>query len=182
MDVPRTPAMISEALILQYMPLVRVVANTIRSRIPRKVELDELICDGNLGLVQAIQRYDPNNGACVKTWVEWRIRGAILDGLRQRDPVGRYGREHGFTAVHVEYKEFMGLRDGGQQWRAFMGEIWGTSKRLLSPRDHRVMVRHFVEGELLEVIAKEERIHESRVSQILRNGTAKVRSRLTARQ
>jgi RNA polymerase sigma factor for flagellar operon FliA len=53
------------------------------------VEIDELISDGVIGLIGALQRYDPRRGVGFTTYAGHRIRGAMLDGLRARDAVPR---------------------------------------------------------------------------------------------
>ncbi|MBI3998143.1 MAG: sigma-70 family RNA polymerase sigma factor [Armatimonadetes bacterium] len=75
--------------VVTYLPLVEVVARTLSRGLPSTVELDELINDGVIGLIDALRRYDPTRGVCFSTYASHRIRGAILDGLRARDPVPR---------------------------------------------------------------------------------------------
>ena len=62
---------------------IRSIARAVRSRLPRHVELDELIAAGCLGWVQARQRWRPRAGATFKTFAAYRIRGAMLDLVRR---------------------------------------------------------------------------------------------------
>ncbi|MBI2567113.1 MAG: FliA/WhiG family RNA polymerase sigma factor [Candidatus Schekmanbacteria bacterium] len=78
-----------DELILEYAPLVKYVAQRVSSRLPRQVELDDLVCAGVLGLIDAIDKFDPSRGIAFKTYAELRIRGAILDELRDMDWVPR---------------------------------------------------------------------------------------------
>jgi len=74
-----------DLLTVQYLPLVRMVAARIAARLPRLVDLDDLIQEGTLGLRRGIELFDPAKGAVVKTYVMIHIRGAILDSLRDKD-------------------------------------------------------------------------------------------------
>ena len=74
-----------EAFLAEYAPLVRYVASRLAARLPREASLDDLVGDGLVGLLEAVDRYDPNKGVQFATFAETRIRGAMLDGLRQRD-------------------------------------------------------------------------------------------------
>lgn len=78
-----------EELILEYAPLIRFVAGRIALRLPSHLSLDDLISAGVLGLIDAVDKYDPNQNAKFKTYAEYRIRGAILDELRAMDWVPR---------------------------------------------------------------------------------------------
>ena len=73
------------ALIAQYAPLVRFLANRIAMRLPPNVSTDDLISAGILGLLDAIEKFDPRRDAQLKTYAEFRIKGAILDELRSMD-------------------------------------------------------------------------------------------------
>lgn len=75
----------SDALILLHVPQVRAIARNIHARLPRQVELADLVSAGVLGLVDAIRRYDASHHAGLATYAQFRIRGAILDSLRTQD-------------------------------------------------------------------------------------------------
>jgi RNA polymerase sigma factor for flagellar operon FliA len=64
-----------------------------RSRLPHTVEQDDLVSDGVLGLMDAIERFDPSRGLTFQTFAVPRIRGAIIDGLRAMDFVPRSVRD-----------------------------------------------------------------------------------------
>ncbi|MBI4912382.1 MAG: FliA/WhiG family RNA polymerase sigma factor [Acidobacteria bacterium] len=78
-----------EGLVREYVPLVKFVAHRIANRLPSHVELDDLIHSGILGLMDAIEKFEPARGIKFKTYAELRIKGAILDGLRDLDWVPR---------------------------------------------------------------------------------------------
>ena len=71
-----------EMLIIEHLPQVRLLARRIHERLPGHVSLDDLISNGTIGLISAIDNFDPNQKVKLKTYAEYRIRGAILDGLR----------------------------------------------------------------------------------------------------
>ena len=82
-----------EAVIKEYAPMIKYVANRIAMRLPPHIELDDLISVGVLGLIDAIDKYDASRGAKFKTYAEFRVRGAILDELRSMDWVPRSIRQ-----------------------------------------------------------------------------------------
>lgn len=81
-----------EELILEHLGQVRLIARRIRERLPVSVSLDDLISAGVLGLIAAIDHYDPKIGVKIKTYAEYKIRGAILDSLRELDWAPRQQR------------------------------------------------------------------------------------------
>ena len=78
-----------EQRILQHYPLVRTIAARMIRRFPSSVELDELVNVGTLGLIDAVDRFDPSRQVPFKAYAEIRIRGAIVDALREADWVPR---------------------------------------------------------------------------------------------
>ncbi|MCO4754952.1 MAG: FliA/WhiG family RNA polymerase sigma factor [Bacteriovoracaceae bacterium] len=84
---------VKDQIIVEYAPLVKFIAQKIASRLPSNIELDDLISCGVIGLMDAIQKFDPSRDNKFKTYAEFRIRGAILDELRSQDWVPRSVRE-----------------------------------------------------------------------------------------
>jgi len=74
-----------DLLLLRHLPQVRFIARKIHGRLPQQVLLEDLIHAGVLGLMDAIKKYDPAKKVQLKHYAEFRIRGAILDSLRQVD-------------------------------------------------------------------------------------------------
>ena len=72
-------------LILDELPQVQFIAARILERLPANVQLEDLVSAGVLGLLEAYQHYDPARNAQFKTFARFRIRGAILDSLRNLD-------------------------------------------------------------------------------------------------
>ena len=82
-----------EQLILEHLPQVRLIARRIHERLPESVSLDDLISAGTIGLISAIDRFDPSLNVKLKTYAEYKIRGAILDSLRGLDWAPRQQRK-----------------------------------------------------------------------------------------
>lgn len=80
------------ALIEQYLPLVKSTARRVRFRLASGMALDDLIDDGLFGLIDAIEAFDPDRGLRFATFAFWRIRGAMIDGVRDLDPLARLAR------------------------------------------------------------------------------------------
>jgi RNA polymerase sigma factor for flagellar operon FliA len=74
-----------EELIVKYAYLVKYIAGRMAMRVPSSVFYDELISAGCLGLIHAVDRFDPTRQTDIKTYAEYRIKGAILDELRSKD-------------------------------------------------------------------------------------------------
>ncbi len=90
-------------LMEHYRFLVKYTAERLRSKLPEKVELDDLISAGTFGLMDAIDAFDPTRGVKFETYCSPRIKGSILDELRSTDWVPRLvrARAHQLTkAVH----------------------------------------------------------------------------------
>ncbi|MEL6344897.1 MAG: RNA polymerase sigma factor FliA [Myxococcota bacterium] len=78
-----------EELIVSYHPLVRTIACRMARRLPPSVDVDELINVGMLGLIDAVDRFDPERGVPFKSYAEIRIQGSMIDALRNDDWVPR---------------------------------------------------------------------------------------------
>jgi RNA polymerase sigma factor for flagellar operon FliA len=78
-----------DELILKHLSLVRAIANRVRENLPVQVELDDLVHAGILGLFDAVDKYDPRKKVVFHLYAKHRIRGAILDSLRQLDWASR---------------------------------------------------------------------------------------------
>ncbi len=82
-----------DGIVLKYTPLIKFIAHRIAMRLPPHIEVEELINSGVLGLMDAIEKFDPTRDVQFKTYAEFRIRGAILDELRAMDWVPRSVRQ-----------------------------------------------------------------------------------------
>lgn len=82
-----------QSLIEHYLPLVDYVAGRLLIGLPKNVSRDDLSSYGIMGLIDAIEKFDYERGLQFETYASWRIRGAMIDGLRQGDWVPRSVRE-----------------------------------------------------------------------------------------
>lgn len=135
----KNPA-IREAFIKQYAPLVKYVAGKVAVGMPSNVEFDDLVGYGVFGLIDAIEKYDPEKNVKFKTYAVTRIRGAIFDELRLIDFVPRSVRQKsrevettissleaqlGRTATDQEVASAMGLNSA--EYTKVIHKISGTS-------------------------------------------------------
>ncbi len=74
-----------DQLIQRFAPLVKRIAYHLMARLPSSVQVDDLVQNGMLGLLDAINRFEAGMGAQFETYAAQRIRGAMLDGLREND-------------------------------------------------------------------------------------------------
>jgi RNA polymerase sigma factor for flagellar operon FliA len=97
MQAYATPDILSETereqLILEHLPQVRLIARRIQERLPENICLEDLISTGVIGLISAIDNFDPSHNVKLKTYAEYKIRGAILDSLRGLDWAPRQKRK-----------------------------------------------------------------------------------------
>lgn len=80
-------------LVEQFAPLVKRIAYHLMARLPASVQVDDLIQNGMMGLLEAAGRFDNDFGAQFETYAGQRIRGAMLDGLRENDWMPRQLRK-----------------------------------------------------------------------------------------
>jgi len=94
-QMQRTENAVAEApclrdqMITERLPLVRAIAMRVHGNLPVQVDLDDLIHAGVLGLFDAVNKYDPTKSVAFASYAKHRIRGAILDSLRQLDWASR---------------------------------------------------------------------------------------------
>ncbi len=72
-------------LLVQHLPQVQYIARSIHKRLPQHIPLDDLVIAGVLGLIEALDRFDPSKRIKLESYSKARIRGAILDSLRELD-------------------------------------------------------------------------------------------------
>ena len=87
------PASVKEDIVLEHTALIRYIVNRIAVRLPSHIDLEDLHNTGVIGLMDAIEKYDPEKNCKFKTYAEFRIKGAILDQLRSLDWVPRSVRQ-----------------------------------------------------------------------------------------
>jgi RNA polymerase sigma factor for flagellar operon FliA len=116
-------ARLRDQLIMDYAPLIRFVAQRIAARLPSNIDLDDLISAGVIGLMDAIEKYDPTRDNKFKTYAEFRIRGAILDELRSQDWVPRSVRDKAkkIERTYSELEQRFGRTVDDQEMSEAMG-------------------------------------------------------------
>lgn len=116
MPVHRPPQVESETeLVKRHAELVKRIAHHLAARLPSSVEVDDLIQAGVIGLLDAVRHYSADRGASFETYAGIRIRGAMLDELRQTDwtprSVHRRLREVSDTIRKIEQQTGRDARD-----------------------------------------------------------------------
>jgi RNA polymerase sigma factor for flagellar operon FliA len=134
------PPDLKEQIVLEHTPLIRYIVNRIALRLPSHIDLDDLHNTGVIGLMDAIDKYDPEKNCKFKTYAEFRIKGAILDQLRSLDWVPRSIRQKsrrleqayaeveqrlGRPATEQEIAEALGLELG--QFHFLVNQVRGVS-------------------------------------------------------
>src|SRR6266581_407752 len=120
-----------DRLILTYAPLVKYVAGRLGSGLPAHVDEGDLVSYGLLGLIGAIERYDPERDIKFETYAIARIRGAIIDELRALDWVPRSVRararqiERAIGELEAELED--SLTDISRSSIAALDELWSVS-------------------------------------------------------
>lgn len=88
-----SPVSTEQEFIEEYRALVRSIAMKVRARYDLEVDLEDLMADGFTGLIEAKSRFDPGRGVQFNTYAYYRIRGAILDGVRKHSFLPRRAYE-----------------------------------------------------------------------------------------
>ncbi|HOE41246.1 MAG TPA: RNA polymerase sigma factor FliA [Rhodoferax sp.] len=127
------------ALIRQYQPLVRKLAHHMMVRLPANVQVDDLIQVGLIGLSEALSRFEANQGVQFETFATQRIRGAMLDELRENDWVSRGTRksqkeieeamrrlEHRLGRSPLESEIAADLKMSLADYQTLLGKVQGT--------------------------------------------------------
>jgi len=129
-----------DVLIEAHLPQVKYIAERLAAKLPPSVDRDDLIGAGLIGLLDAVDKFDPSRGVLFKTYAEMRVRGAMLDSLRDLDWAPRsmrrrareveaaylrIERERGRTAHEEEVALALGL--SMQEFQILLGELRGLT-------------------------------------------------------
>ena len=129
-----------EVLIVESLPLIKHIAHRVAMRLPTSVEMRDLVNAGVLGLLDAIDKFEPERGVKFNTYAEVRVRGAILDSLRNLDWAPRslrkkskdleriyaeLGQRLGRPATDEEASEALG--EGIDGFHALVDQLHGLS-------------------------------------------------------
>ena len=107
-EAPPPPAFDRDALVDENIPTIKYHAARIKMRVPPNIEMDDLVSSGIVGLLDAADRFDPSRGIKFKTYAEFRIRGTMLDYLREMDWFPRSIRQSS-TRLQNAYSRLEGL-------------------------------------------------------------------------
>ena len=180
-----------------YQPHVRALAHRLARRWPAHIERGDVEQFGMLGLMDAVQRYDPTAGAALWTFAQPRVHGAIMDGLR-RDSWPRAVRRArrwlsdpalagdvsvdlqrrvaaaeaiaGAAPTHLLPEWVYGAPTEDPHDALFRREISQNVSRAigrLRPRDRHIVLEYYGAGRAMHAIARDLGVNESRVSQLL---------------
>ncbi len=114
-----------ERVLLEQLPQVKYIAKRIHDRLPPHILLEDLIHAGILGLIEAVQRFDPARHVGLKSYARHRIQGAILDSLRDLDWGPRPLRRKARRIEEAQHK--LGARLGHSPSEAQLAEELGMS-------------------------------------------------------
>jgi RNA polymerase sigma factor for flagellar operon FliA len=183
-----------ETAIVQNIDLVNNVARRFQRRVPPCVTFDDLVSAGMIGLIQAVDRFDRSRDLKFKTYAQHRIRGAMLDFLRDEDPLSRTERRrvresaeglsatgHRIQPVTVSLDQISLRRLAAPVQPAFTlrSEV-REARSCLSPRENRVIALLYDLGWQSREVAADLHVNESRVSQIKQRAISKLRVQLQA--
>jgi len=99
-----------ETLIVEHLSLIKHVAHRVATRLPASVEMGDLVNAGVLGLLDAVDKFEPVRGVKFKTYAELRVRGAIIDSLRDLDwaPRSLRRKSRDLDRIYAELEQKLG--------------------------------------------------------------------------
>jgi RNA polymerase sigma factor for flagellar operon FliA len=137
------------ALIRQYQPLVRKLAHHMMAKLPANIQVDDLIQVGLIGLSEALTRFEATQGVQFETFATQRIRGAMLDELRENDWASRGTRksqkeieesmrrlEHRLGRSPLESEIAADLGMSLSDYQSLLGKVRGTQLVYLEDMNH----------------------------------------------
>ena len=131
-----------DQLVQRFAPLVKRIAYHLMARLPSSVQVDDLIQNGMMGLLDAINRFEAGMGAQFETYAAQRVRGAMLDGLRENDwlprslrrdfrrievAIAQLEQQHGRAPAEKELADALGM------------DLPGYQKMLQDARGHQLI-------------------------------------------
>ena len=155
-----------DEMILKYTPLIKYIAHRLALRLPPHIMIDDLINSGVIGLIDALNKFDPAKKVQFKTYAEFRIKGAMLDELRSLDWVSRSIRQKAAQLEkafqNLEMKKGRAVEDQEvaqelglslENYYSMVSEINGVSLTELS--GVRKRIPHFADEDLLNLLVDE---------------------------
>jgi RNA polymerase sigma factor for flagellar operon FliA len=155
-----------DELVLSHLTEVHFIARRIHERLPVFVLLEDLVHSGVLGLLEATLKFDSTRNIQFKTFAQFRIRGAILDSLRELESAPADSEESSFA----------------QCLRSEMRQHLAQAMSNLSPRENQILSLYYFEQLTMQEIASILDLKNSRISQIHSAAIAKLRAHLEAKE
>jgi RNA polymerase sigma factor for flagellar operon FliA len=112
-----------EQMVIQYAPFIKYIASRMALRLPSHISHDDLVSSGIIGLMDAIQKFDPSKNINFKTYAEFRIKGAMLDELRSLDWTPRSVRKksHLLANAYGQLQKSLGRPAEAEEVAQFLG-------------------------------------------------------------
>jgi len=131
-----------EELIKSYLPLVKKVVHRLSGRLPKDIDLREMLNSGIIGLVDALEKYDPRHETNFSTYAQFRIRGAILDSFRSQDWLPRSLRfkSHRIEQAYQRVEQKLGRPASDEEVAEELGVDVETLQHLLGEVGSIVML------------------------------------------
>jgi RNA polymerase sigma factor FliA len=122
-----------EQMVLQYAPLIKYIASRLALRLPSHISMEDLISSGIIGLIDAVQKFDPSKNINFKTYAEFRIKGAMLDELRSLDWIPRSVRKktHLIEDAYAQLQRSLARPAEADEVAEFLGLELGEFYQLL---------------------------------------------------
>jgi len=139
-----------ERLVNQYAPLVKRIAYHLMAKLPASVQVEDLVQNGMLGLLDALGRFEEGMGAQFETYAVQRVRGAMLDGLRENDwlPRGLRKEMRRVEAAILKLEHENGRQPSeGELAAALDMSLEDYQKLLLDARGHQLVYLEDLSGE-----------------------------------
>ncbi|WP_428940507.1 sigma-70 family RNA polymerase sigma factor [Fontivita pretiosa] len=176
---PQRPQCTWSQLSPSHLNLIRAMAGQLRRRLPPTVEPGDLIGDGYVGLRSAMKRFDPSRGVPFEQFALRRIRGAMLDGLRQRDFPHRRSRRDDLPTPQFQPLDPDQLLDRSHALSRLVQRLWLQNQLQHLPRRTRLVLQlYYLEAVPMAAIAVCLGISQPRVCQLHAAGLRKLRRQI----
>ena len=173
-----------DQLVQRFAPLVKRIAYHLMARLPSSVQVDDLVQNGMMGLLDAINRFEAGMGAQFETYAAQRVRGAMLDGLRENDwlprslrrdfrrievAIAQLEQEFGRSPSEKELADALSMSLG--EYQKMLQEARGyqliSFEDMVEEGDEDFLERHFTDdsGEPSKIL-EEQGLHQSLVKGI----------------
>ena len=169
-------AELREKIIIEYAPLVRVVAGRLSMYLGYNVEYEDLVSYGIFGLIDAIDKFDRGKDVKFETYASLRIRGSILDQIRKMDWIPRTVRQKR-KKIEEAIKQIE-TKTGRNALEEELKKVLMESLELLTEKEKKVILLYYYEDLTLKEISSILEVSESRVSQLHTKALLKMRKRM----